>query len=84
MRRVYRLPQDTYTYLLEGHLTKGLAPMRNMVLGRFPAFYQRMAWGPSREVTLMAELAASDKRTVTAGNLAHVSELTGLDCATSG
>ena len=32
----------------------------------------------------MAELAAGDKRTVTAGNLAHVSELTGLDCATSG
>ena len=40
-----------------------------------------MAWGPSTEVTIMAELAAGDRRMVTAGNLAHVSELTGLDCA---
>ena len=32
----------------------------------------------------MAELAAGDRRTVTAGNLAHVLELTGLDCASVG
>ena len=32
----------------------------------------------------MAELAAGDRRAVTAGNLAHVSELTGLDCASAG
>ena len=54
------------------------------MLGRFPAFFQRMAWGPSREVFIMAEVTASDKRTVTAGNLAYVSALTSLDCATGG
>ena len=43
-----------------------------------------MSWCPSREVSILAELAARDRRTVTAGNLAHVSALTGLDCATAG
>jgi hypothetical protein len=84
VRRINRLPQNTFSYLVEGHLSQGLAPLRNLVLGRYPAFFQRMAWGPSREVTILAELAAGDKRTVTAGNLVHVSALTGLDCATAG
>ena len=84
VRRIHRLPQDTLTYLVEGHLSQGLAPLRNLVLGRYPAFFQRMAWGPSREVSILAELATRDRRTVTAGHLAHVSALTGLDCATAG
>ena len=84
MRRIHRLPQDTFTYLVEGHLSYGQAPLRNLVLGRYPAFFQRMAWSPSREVTILAELAAGDRRTVTAGNLAYVSAVTGLDCATAG
>ena len=84
VRRIYRLPQNTFTYLVEGHLTQGLAPLRNLVLSRYPAFFQRMAWGPSREVTILAQIAAKDRRTVTAGNLAHVSALTRMDCATAG
>ena len=84
VRRVYRLPQNTFTYLVEGHLSQGQTPLRNMVLGRFPAFFQKMAWGPSREVAIMAEIAARDQRTVTAGNLAHVSTLTRMDCAKEG
>ena len=79
IRRIYRLPVNTYTYLVEGHLSRGLAPLRNLVLGRYPAFFQKMAWGPSREVTVMAKLAAGDRRTVTAGNLEYVSGLTNLD-----
>ena len=84
VRMVYHLPQNTFTYLVEGHLSLGQKPLRNLVLGRYPAFYQRMAWGPSREVFIMAEVAARDQRTVTACNLAHVSAVTRLDCATSG
>ena len=29
VRRIHRLPQDTFTYLVEGHLSHGLAPLRN-------------------------------------------------------
>ena len=55
-----------------------------MVLCRYPAFFQRTAWGPSREVTIAAELAAGDRRTVRAGNLAYVSDITKLDGARAG
>ena len=84
VRRVYRLPVNTYTYLVEGHLSQGLTPLRNLVLGRYPPFIQKMAWGPSREVSVMAKLAGEDRRTVTAGNLAYVSALTRMDCAQAG
>ena len=84
VRRIYRLPLNTFTYLVEGHFSQGLAPLRNMVLGRYPAFFQRMAWSACSEVSLMAELAAQDARTITASNLAMVSALTKLDCAIAG
>ena len=32
----------------------------------------------------MAQVASGDRRTITAGNLAHLSALTKLDCATAG
>ena len=81
VRRVYRLPLNTFTYLVEGHLSQGLPPLRNLVLGRYASFYQRMAWGPSREVAMMAELAGKDARTTTWDNLNFVSEATKLNCA---
>ena len=84
VQRVYHLPPNTFTYLVEGHISLGLKPLRNLVLGRYPAFYQRMAWCPSREVFIMAEVTASDQHSVTACNLAHVSAVTRLDFATSG
>jgi hypothetical protein len=84
VRRIYRLPLNTFTYLVEGHLSQGLAPLRNMVLGRYPAFFQRMAGSPCTEVSMMAELAAQDARTITAANLTLVSALTKLDCVIVG
>ena len=80
--RIYRLPLATFTYLVEGHLAAGRPPLRNLVLGRYPAFYQRLGRSPSKEAAMMAELAAGDARTITAGNLAYVSRLSKLDCAT--
>ena len=52
VKRIYRLPVNTFKYLVEGHLSQGLFPLRNLVLGRYSSFYQTMAWGPSREVTI--------------------------------
>ena len=59
-------------------------PLRNMVMGRYPAFYQKMAWSPSREVAVMAQVVAGDRRTITSGNLTHVSAVTKLNCAMDG
>ena len=81
VRRIHGLPLNTFTYLVEGHLSRGMTPLRNLVLGRYASFYQRMAWGPSREVAMMAELAGKDARTTTSANLRHISSITSLDCA---
>ena len=70
---------NTFTYLVEGHLAQGFTPLRNQVLGRFPAFFRRLGESPSREVRVMAALAAGWAQTVTARNLSHLQSLTGLD-----
>ena len=81
IRRVYRLPVSTFTYLVEGHLAASIPPLRNMVLGRYPKFYWRLRYSPSEEVSVMAEVVARDLRSVTASNLRHLSSLTQLDCS---
>ena len=79
VRRVYGLPLNTFTYLVEGHLSTHQPPLRNMVLGRFPGFFQRLLDSPSVEVGIMARLAAKDARTTTAANIAYIQRLTKVD-----
>ena len=83
VKRVFRLPLNTFTYLVEGHLNSGAPLLRNMVLSRYPTFYQNLTRSPSVEVSLMAEMASKDARTTTAGNLEYLASLTSLDCATA-
>ena len=64
---------------MEGHLTSGVPTLRNMVLSRIPGFYQKLLRSSSDEARLMAEVAAGDARTVLAGNLALVSDLSKQD-----
>ena len=80
IKRVFRLPLNTYTYLVEGHLNAGAPLLRNMVLSRYPTFFQNLLRSPSVEASLMAQVASKDARTTTAGNLAFLAGLTGLDC----
>ena len=80
VKRVFRLPLNTFTYLVEGHLNAGAPLLRNMVLGRYPTFYQILMRSPSIEVSLMAEMIAMGARITTACNLAYLKSLTSLDC----
>ena len=80
VRRVYRLPLNTFTFLVEGHLGESTLPLRVQVLSRLPKFYRKLVESPSLEVKLLAGLATKDARSVLASNLAYVSELAGLDC----
>ena len=83
IRRIYSLPLNTFNYLVEGHLTSGLAPLRNLVLARVPSFFQRLLSSPSREVAIMADISSRDARTITASNLRMLTNVTGLDCTTA-
>ena len=80
VKRVFRLPLNTFTYLVEGHLNSGAPLLRNMVLGRYPTFFQNLKGSSSEEVALMAEIVAKDARTTTSCNLKYLTSLTGLDC----
>ena len=80
VKRVFRLPLNTFTYLVEGHLNAGAPLLRNMVLGRYSTFYQILMRSPSIEVSLMAEMIAMGARSTTACNLAYLKSLTSLDC----
>ena len=80
IKRVYRLPLNTFTYLVEGHLGASTRPLRVQVLSRLPKFYRKLVESPSLEVRLMAGLATKDARSALASNLAYVSELSCLDC----
>ena len=80
IKRVYRLPLNTFSYLVEGHLGERTLPLRVQVLSRIPKFYRRLVDSPSQEVKLLAGLAKKDARSVLASNLAYVSDLSGLDC----
>ena len=79
VRRIWRLPLSTFTYLVEGHLSSGMAPLQNLLLGRYPKFFWRLSYSPSNEVQVMSTVAAQDQRTTTAGNQGHLRALTGLD-----
>ena len=83
VRRVFRLPLNTFTYLVEGHLAANFTPLRNLVIGRFAGFYQRLFDSPSSEVRFMAEIARLDCGSVSSSNLEHVRDITGLDVLTS-
>ena len=80
VQRVFRLPLNTFTYLVEGHLGESTLPLRVQVLSRVPKFYRGLLDSPSKEVRLLTGLATGDARSVLAGNLAYVSQLSGLDC----
>ena len=79
VRRVYGLPLNTFSYLVEGHLASHQPPLRNMVLVRYPRFYQRLLTSASSEVAIVAEVVAKDARSTTAGNLAFLGSETGLE-----
>ena len=80
VKRVYRLPLNTFTYLVEGHLGESTVPLRVQVLSRVPKFFRGLLVSPSKEVKLLAGLATGDARCVLSSNLALVSKLSGLDC----
>ena len=54
-----------------------------MVLSRYSTFFKNLLRSPCSEVAVLAELMAKDVRSTTAGNLAHVSAITGLNCSSA-
>ena len=53
--------------------------LRNQVLGRYPAFFQKLLSSPSKEVRLLANIVSRDPRSTTSKNLLYLKKVSGLD-----
>ena len=78
VKLLFNVPRSTFTYLVEGHLAAGFTSMQNQILSRYPTFFQSLLNSPSREVALLARIAARDTRSVTHRNVAHIEKMSGL------
>ena len=74
----YRVPNNTYTYLVDGWLSGTLTNLRNQVLSRYPKFYRGLASSVCREVRGLLKIVENDPRSTTYKNLKLLRERTGL------
>ena len=78
VKLTYGVPRSTFTYLVEGYFARDFTTLRNQVLGRYPAFFKQLLSSHSKEVRLIANMAARDPKTTTGKNLLYVERLSGL------
>ena len=75
------MPSETKTKMFKKHLlaAKNFLPVKTEIMSRFVKFYSSLLKSPSLEVQMMAKSVINDKRSVTAKNLEHIKDVTGLD-----
>ena len=79
VKLVYGVPRNTYTYLVEGFLAQDQSSLRNQVLSRYPGFYRKLQYSPSKEVRMLVKMVSTDPRSTTCKNLRYLKEKTGLE-----
>ena len=62
-------PRSTFTDLVEDYLAIDFMSLWKQVLGRYPAFFQKLLSSPSKEVRLLANIVSRDPRSTTSKNL---------------
>ena len=76
VKLAWGVPRGTHSYFID-YLSGGLISVRRDILSRYVGFYKNLLRSPSREVNILARVAAKDIRTTTARNLRLVEEETG-------
>ena len=72
-------PRSTHKYLVNNFLAPGFVSIRAKIISRYVKFFQSMLKSASKEVRLLAQLAAHDKGSTTGFNLAKIKEETNLN-----
>ncbi len=80
----WRAPRSTHTYLVEEVLAPGVANLHASLIHRFTFFFRGLLVSPSKEVAVVALLAARDIRSNLGSNLEFVRNTAGLDPWTAG
>ena len=72
-------PRSTHKYLVSRFLAPGFVSIRAKVISRYVKFFQTILKSASKEVSLVAQLAAQDKSSTIGFNLAKIREETKLN-----
>ena len=78
VKLLYEVPRSTFTYLVEGHLAAGHTSLRNQIISRYPGFFRKLLYSPSKEVRVLARIVSVDPRSSSFSNLKYMEKLTGL------
>ena len=70
-------PRGTRTYLVQQVLACGTSSARTDILTRYSKFFKGLRNSPSREVAVLANLVARDRRSVTGSNVKLVMQKSG-------
>ena len=81
VKTAFRLPRNTFTYLIEGYFAANLISLRNQIISRYSKFYQKLINSSSREVRILANMVRHDPRSVTCKNLRLLRQMTGISHA---
>ena len=79
VKLAYGVTRSTFTYMVEGYFARDFVSLRNQILGRYPAFFQKLLNSPSKEIRLLANIVGRDPRSTTSKNLMYIKQLSGLD-----
>ena len=72
-------PRSTHRYFVQSVLAPGFISIRTKLISRYVNFFRSLLKSSSKEVRLVASLAAQDKFSTTGKNLAKILQETGLN-----
>ena len=65
VKLAYGVTRSTFTYLVEGYFARDFVSLRNQILGRYRAFFQKLLKSHSKEIRLLANIVGRDPRSTT-------------------
>ena len=78
MKLIWKVPRNTFTYVVEHVLAENNVSLKNQVYGRFANFFRNLFKSSSKEVRHLVRIVSRDVRSITSKNIQHLHALTGL------
>ena len=79
VKLAWGVPRATHTYLVDNLLSAGIPSVRSSVLARYCRFFESVRTSSSIEVKVVANIAASDIRSMTGNNLFNLKKEANMD-----
>ena len=79
VKLTWGLPRSTHRYFVNNLLASEFTSIRTKIISRYVKFFQNLLRSASKEVRLIAQLAAQDRSSTTGSNLAKIRAETNLN-----